>query len=181
MTASGKKLATRRTPHEGEPATPAERPLMRGYLPHLLSRLLNLLNLELLQHLRPLDLTVQQFRVMQVLIRQDGSTINEIARDTVLEQSVVSRLVGQLERRKLAVRRKNEHNARFVQVFLTERGRATIDALQPAAKAIIANALSDLATTERELLMQLLQRVFERVNTPQRALLRPPPLQVPRF
>lgn len=180
MSKSGKKSAKKGPDaRDGEQGVPTERPLMRAYLPHLLSRLLNILNLELLQHLRPLDLTVQQFRVMQVLDRQDGATINEIARDVVVEQSVASRLVGQLERRKLAVRRKNAHNARFVQVFLTERGHQVFESLQPMAKAIVADAISELSGTDRDQLLHLLQRVFERVNAPRHPLLRPSAARTP--
>ena len=97
---------------------PADRPARRAYLPHVLSRLMNLLNLQLLQHLRSKRLTIGQFRLLQFVDQFDGATISEISADCVIEQSVVSRIVDQLEQRLMVTRKKNRSNARYVQVFM---------------------------------------------------------------
>ncbi len=142
----------------------AEVPVRGAYLPHVLSRLMNLLNLQLLQHLRTKNLTIGQFRVLQFSQQFDGATINEISSDCVIEQSVVSRIVGQLEQRQLVTRKKNRSNARYVQVFLTAKGRATINELDDLAKKIAANATSDLGAEDHARLVELLQKVFHKTN-----------------
>jgi hypothetical protein len=55
---------------------------MRGYLPHYLSRLMNALNLQLSEVLRPMDLTPQQYRVLQVVW---------VAKRTLLDQRDLTR------------------------------------------------------------------------------------------
>lgn len=145
-------------------ASIAEIPVRGAYLPHVLSRLMNLLNLQLLQHLRAKNLTIAQFRVLQFSQQFDGATINEISSDCVIEQSVVSRVVGQLEQRLLVTRKKNRSNARYVQVFMTAKGRATINELDNLAKKFAANATSDLSVDEHAQLIELLQSVFHKVN-----------------
>jgi DNA-binding MarR family transcriptional regulator len=145
-------------------ASIAEMPVRGAYLPHVLSRLMNLLNLQLLQNLRTKNLTIGQFRVLQFIQQFDGATINEISLDCVIEQSVVSRIVGQLEQRLLVTRKKNRSNARYVQAFLTAKGRTTINEMDHLAKKIAANAASDLTEVEHAQLIALLQKVFHRAN-----------------
>jgi len=144
--------------------TIAEMPVRGAYLPHVLSRLMNLLNLQLLQHLRTKKLTIGQFRVLQFIQQFDGATINEISSDCVIEQSVVSRIVDQLEQRHIATRKKNRSNARYVQVFVTAKGRAVINEMDTLAKKIATNAASDLSAEEHTKLVELLRRVFHKAN-----------------
>ncbi|WJR79209.1 MarR family transcriptional regulator [Bradyrhizobium sp. NP1] len=143
-----------------------EPPSMRGYLPHYLSRLINILNLRLLEHLRPLDLTVQQFRIMQMLDARKSASVGEISRDTVIEQSVVSRIVDQLENRGYALRTKRPDNARIVDVRLTREGQKIYDSLPPLFLAIVDDAMSVLSSAEKQLLAELLKRIFDHVVTP---------------
>jgi DNA-binding MarR family transcriptional regulator len=158
------ELDLRHAASQRSPAMPAELPVRGGYLPHVLSRLMNLLNLQLLKYLRMRKLTIGQFRVLQFIEQFDGATINEISSDCVIEQSVVSRIVDQLEHRRLVTRKKNRSNARYVQVFMTATGRATIFELDTAAKKIATHAASELSSSEHEQLVSLLQRVFHKIN-----------------
>ena len=145
----------------------ADRPIMRGYLPHYLSRLMNLLNLRLLEHLRPLNMTTQQFRVMQVLLARGVASVGEISRDAVIEQSVVSRVLDQLEERGFAQRQKRAGNARIVEVSLTPVGEAVYDLITPHSQAIVNDAVSVLDEKEKAQLENLLSRIFHHVRQPQ--------------
>ena len=142
----------------------AVRRLTRGYLPHALSRLMNALNLELLEVLRPLDLSTQQFRVMQVVYVREGVTITEIARDAVIEQSVVSRIVDQLERRGFVSRRRGAVNGRIVQVTMTAVGEAVFESVLPHAHAIVGHATEVLSDSDAATLFDLLSRILRHVR-----------------
>jgi len=143
-----------------------EAPSMRGYLPHYLSRLMNILNLRLLEHLRPLDITVQQFRIMQMLDARKSASVGEISRDTVIEQSVVSRIIGQLEGRGYVLRTKRAENARIVDVRLTREGQKIYGGLPPFFLAIVDDAMSVLSPAEKLLLEEFLKRIFNHLVTP---------------
>jgi DNA-binding MarR family transcriptional regulator len=138
--------------------------LTNGYLPHALSRLMNALNLELMDVLRPLDLTSQQFRVMQVLFVHELVSISEISRDAVIEQSVVSRVVDQLEKRGFVKRRKRATNARIVEVSLTPVGLAVFTSILPRAHEIVDHAVEVLSGDESETLLHLLSTVLRHVR-----------------
>jgi DNA-binding MarR family transcriptional regulator len=140
-------------------------PLMRGYLPHYLSRLMNMLNLQLMETLRPLDMTTQQYRVMQVLYIKKVASIGDISQEAVVERSVVSRIVDQLERREFVRRQKRADNARIVEVSLTGVGIAVYQSILPSAHAITQDAVSVLSEEENRQLKELLSRIFVRVGS----------------
>ncbi|WP_132980689.1 MarR family winged helix-turn-helix transcriptional regulator [Pigmentiphaga sp. D-2] len=142
-------------------ATPAQ---AEGYLPHALSRLMNGLNARLMKALRPTDLTIQQFRVMQFLRWMDVASISEICKGTVIEQSVVSRIVDQLQQRGFASRSRSAASGRVVEVKLTAVGVAVYDALDPQARKIVEATTSVLDPAEQRQLHGLLGRLFEQVQ-----------------
>ena len=154
-------------PASGDPlALFASQPLMPGYLPHHMSRLMNLMNMQLLEVLRPLDVTGQQFRVMQVIDARGITNVGQIARDAMIEQSLVSRVVDQLEERNLAKRSKSPSNARIVEVSLTRRGQDVYATITPYREAIVADAVSVLTDAERAMLLDLLCRIFQHLSRP---------------
>lgn len=163
-------------PHLSEPVpqrdTAPTAAKMRGYWPHYLSRLINILNLRLLQTLRNHGMTVPQFRVVQVLDSRGTASIGEISADAVIEQSVVSRIVSQLEALGLAARRKRKSNSRIVDVYLTPLGDETFRQIVPSSKAIIDGATSVLSKAERGALEEMLERMFDHVILPHEPWLR---------
>jgi DNA-binding MarR family transcriptional regulator len=142
---------------------------MRGYLPHYLSRLMNALNLRLMNDLRVHRVTIDQFRVMQMLDARGSASIGEIAADTVIEQSVVSRIIDQLERSGFAQRRKRISDGRSVDVSLTPNGSKMYKALFPSAARIVDDAMRGLSAKERDVLETLLLRVYKSVIQPYEA------------
>jgi DNA-binding MarR family transcriptional regulator len=145
-------------------ARPEAERIANGYLPHALSRLMNALNLKLMESLRSLDLTTQQFRVMQVLFVHEVATISEISRDAVIEQSVVSRIVDQLEEKNFVKRRRRQGNARVVDVALTPVGVAVFNSVMPHADAIVEDAVSVLSGPQKQTLLALLSTVLQHVR-----------------
>jgi DNA-binding MarR family transcriptional regulator len=155
--------------------------LGKGYFPHSLSRVLNLLNLQLLEWLRPHGATVQQFRVMQVVAVLGVASIGEIAQDAVIEQPVVSRIVDQLEARDFARRRKRPTNGRVVEVTLTRRGIEVFRTVSPHAYEIVRNSLAVLNDAEKATIEELLTRIFLHLQdrSPIRSTPRAPEAQRP--
>jgi len=139
---------------------------MRSYLPHYISRLMNILNMRLLEQLRSYRVTIRQFRILQMLDARRVATIGEIAADTVIEQSVVSRIIDQLERDGLARRRRRPGQRSLVEVRLTPRGTACYREVVPHALRIVEDAVGELSMHERATLQTLLSRMFETVTRP---------------
>jgi len=155
------------------------RPIMPGYLPHVLGQLMNLLNYWLIDHLRPLDMTPQQFRVLQVLAAKKVANIGELSRDVVVEQSVISRIVDQLEEKGYAFRKRRALNARIVDVRPTPQGNEALRAIEPHARAIVAETMRVLSKREAEHLIEMMERMYRHLGADRRVLTSRPLLQAP--
>ena len=143
-------------------------PEVRRYLPTALSRLTNALNLMLLKELKPMELSVQQFRVIQVVATRGVASINEITADAVIEQSVASRIVAQLVNRGFVRKQVSVSNARTVEVSLTAVGAAVYSDLMVKARAIVDDATSALAVADNEKLVDMLYVILNKVKASQK-------------
>ena len=124
-----------------------------------MSRIVNRMNAQLLEVLRPHKLTNAHYRIAQLLYDEGVLTVGELARRVVIPQPVLSRVLTQMETRELVVRRANAKDSRFKEVVLTEHGRAAYRKIWPRARQILNDALEDLNPTERKLLLGLLERL----------------------
>ena len=109
--------------------------------------------------LRDMDLTHTHFRVLQVLFEVDGQQIGDIARSIVVRQPALSRVIDQLQARKLVRRKQAKDDSRYMRVYLTAAGRHSYEQAWPAAHQIVVRALEGLADDERERLLELLTRM----------------------
>ncbi|WP_116365554.1 MarR family winged helix-turn-helix transcriptional regulator [Parahaliea mediterranea] len=142
------------------------RTIKGGYLPHELSCVTHALNMLLLEHLRESGINVVQFRALQVIANAQPISIGDLARDIVIEQSVVSRIINQLVSRDLVEKSRSEVNGKVVNVCLTPEGESLITHLQPIAYTIQADALSVLSEKERKSLTAMLSRIFNHITSP---------------
>lgn len=109
--------------------------------------------------LRDLDLTHAHFRVLQVLFEIDGQQIGDIARSIVIRQPALSRVIDQMEARKLVRRKQDKDDNRYMRVFLTPTGKRAYQDAWPAAHQIVEDALAGVTMEERERLLELLKRI----------------------
>ena len=94
------------------------------FVPYLIYRITNKLNQRLRKSLRKSGINVARWRVMSVLKDKSALNMGEIVAATIIEQPTVSRIVDQLEREGLAVRKADDKDSRYVQVMLTDEGEA---------------------------------------------------------
>lgn len=141
-------------------------PTREGYLPHDLARLMNALDLRLLEHLRVLKFSPQKYRVLQIVAELEPISVGEVARVAVIEHSVVSRMIDQLQVRKLVSKAKRRGNARVVDVRLTAEGREVANEIQPMAESIVKFATEILSADELTVLVKTLAKLYRRVTDP---------------
>lgn len=134
------------------------------FVPYVLNRITNLLNLDMKEALRKLNLTVPRWRVLAVLIVEDGKSIGEIARGTALEPVAASRVVAQMEQENLVERKANQKDNRYTDVFLTERGRKVYEALYPMAIRNQQHALEGLDKNDIDQLLRVCYRILENLD-----------------
>jgi DNA-binding MarR family transcriptional regulator len=131
---------------------------------HFFSRIIHRLNLNLQEVIRDLDITTQHFRVLQILYDQDGVTIGTLGKRIVIAQAVLSRVITQMEDRGLIERRPNSTDARYIDVFLTDRGASVYETAWLRARLVIDDALGDLSEQEIRTLLSLVEKIDNKLN-----------------
>ena len=107
----------------------ADQALFDDFLPHLIARLAYQLNADLIEKLRREGINVTRWRILAVLAMGDGITINEIIDRAMVQQSALSRALMRMEKENTVRRVLRREDARCVEVYLTDKGRALFDSL----------------------------------------------------
>ena len=113
---------------DGSPKV-ATQSMFDDFLPHLIARLAYQLNNDLVEKLRREGINVTRWRILAVLAMGDGITINEIIDRAMMQQSALSRALMNMEKEDYVRRVLRRDDARFVEVFLTDKGRALFNSL----------------------------------------------------
>lgn len=103
--------------------------LFDDFLPHLIARLAYQLSSDLVEKLRHEGINVTRWRILAVLAMGDGVTINEITDRAMMKQSALSRALTSMEKEDYVRRSLRRNDGRYVEVYLTDKGRALFDAL----------------------------------------------------
>ncbi|MBW7837312.1 MAG: MarR family transcriptional regulator [Sphingomonadales bacterium] len=138
-------------------------PLERNIVHHFV-RIVNGLNIKLAESIRVMDVNPVHFRVIQILYEHDGLTITELREQCVIAQAVFSRVLKQVERRKLIRRAVDENDKRVYRIYLTKKGVATYEAALPHASKVIDEALSNLTAADADKLISLAAIVDKSLN-----------------
>jgi DNA-binding MarR family transcriptional regulator len=99
------------------------------FLPHLIAQLAYQLNNDLVEKLRREGINVTRWRILAVLAMGDGITINEIIDRAMMQQSALSRALMNMEEEDYVRRVLRRDDARYVEVFLTDKGRTLFNSL----------------------------------------------------
>jgi len=138
--------------------------LLDDFPPYLLNRIVNRINANLGDALKAIGASVQQYRVLAVLIAGNCRSINELAVYTVTEQSTLSKILDRMAAQGLIERQPNSKDGRVVEVCVTADGRAAYDRILPIALAQYEQAVDGLGDEERAQMVETLHRVLENVR-----------------
>ena len=137
-------------------------------VPFMLNKVVSLMNQDWMDQLRPHGLTIPRWQVLSILSQQDGSRATEIADLAGTEQSVMSRVLMQMERDGLVERRPDPTDGRATLIHVTGHGKATFNALLPAASRFVEGLLEPLGPEEAATLAALLDRLVGARTTAER-------------
>ncbi|MFF2467393.1 MarR family winged helix-turn-helix transcriptional regulator [Streptomyces mirabilis] len=108
--------------------------------------------------LRPLGIELRHFAVLIVLVDRGPTVQRDLAAATGSDKAGIMRVVDDLERRGLAVRRNVPGDRRVRAVEITPEGVELFDAAHVAAAPLAERLVADLASGEPEQLTDLLTR-----------------------
>ncbi|TBL75285.1 MarR family winged helix-turn-helix transcriptional regulator [Paenibacillus thalictri] len=113
---------------------------------------------------QPYDMTTEQWSVLNRLDEQDGITQKELAIRSEKDQTNVTRILDQLERKGLAERRPNVSDRRSFLTYITDKGRSLIGVLTPIEKEVVEAVLDGLSEEQRIALRDMLVHVTNHAN-----------------
>jgi DNA-binding MarR family transcriptional regulator len=133
--------------------------LFDNFLPHLIARLAYQLNGDLIEKLRREGINVTRWRILAVLAMGDGITINEIVDRAMMQQSALSRALMSMEKEDYVRRVLRRDDARYVEVFLTDKGRALFNSLNIVVRRRQRRLVKGFSTAELATAFALMRRM----------------------
>ena len=141
------------------PLKSADKSQFDDFLPHLIARLAYQLNNDLVEKLRREGINLTRWRILAVLAMGDGITINEIIDRAMMQQSALSRALMNMEAEGYVRRVLRREDARYVEVFLTDKGRALFNSLNIVVRNRQKRLLKSFSTQETESAFALIRRL----------------------
>jgi DNA-binding MarR family transcriptional regulator len=119
---------------------------------------------EMVETLRPSELTMPQYNVLRILrgAGPAGLPSGEVGERLVSREPDVTRLLDRMEARGLVARERGTRDRRVVTARLTEEGLRLVDSLDDAVEALHERQLGHLSRDELRSLSTLLGRVRHR-------------------
>jgi DNA-binding MarR family transcriptional regulator len=160
--------AVKRKEAPNNPSTPpdtAERPLFDDFLPHLIARLAYQLNADLIEKLRREGINVTRWRILAVLSMREGITIKEIIDRAMIQQSALSRALMRMEKENFVRRVPRPDDARCVEVYLTDKGRALFKTLNVVVRRREQRLLEGFSAPQVSAAFALIRRLSRNMRS----------------
>lgn len=132
-----------------------------SYLLYLLAAASEGASAEFHATVRDQGLRVPEWRVLAILVEQDGAMITRLAKFALMEQSRLTRIIDQMIDKGLVRRAPDEDDGRRVRIWLTADGRRRAEALVDEAQRHEAGVLASLPVEEAERLKPALTSLLE--------------------
>ena len=131
-----------------------------GFMPYLVTKLAWQLNADLVEKLRQEGINLARWRILAVLAMGDGITISEIIDRAMMQQSALSRVLMSMEEEDYVRRVPRRDDGRYVDVFLTERGRALFNSLDSVVRQRRGRLLQGFSPEDTETAFTLVRRML---------------------
>jgi DNA-binding MarR family transcriptional regulator len=138
-----------------------------SFMPHLIAKLAWALNVDLIEKLRQEGINIARWRILAVLAMGDGITISEIIERAMMQQSALSRVLMTMEEEEYVRRVPRRDDGRYVDVFLTERGRALFNSLDTVVRQRQNRLLKGFSPQDTEAAFALMRRMLGNLGKPE--------------
>ena len=131
---------------------------------HLLRLCARGFNRSLARQLAEHDISFGQWAFLRILWKKEGLTQRELSEYANLTEPTVHTALAKLEKLDIVVRRTEDGNRRKQHVYLTERGRALQDILEPLAVQANEAGLAGLDEEDRDRLHDMLLTILSNLT-----------------
>jgi len=142
-----------------------DKSLFDDFLPLLITRLAYELDLDLIEKLRREGINVTRWRILAVLAMGDGITIIEIIDRAMMQQSALSRALMRMEKENYVRRVLRRADARCVEVYLTDKGRALFNSLNVVVRRREQRLLEGFSPAGIEAAFNMIRRLSRNMRS----------------
>lgn len=135
------------------------------FIPYLVRRISTRVDDIIRPELAAVGLTLEMWRVVVSIYVHGPQSLGALARRTSVNLSTLSRLIGEMERSKLVLRRRVAGNGRTVKIALLPLGRKRCRGFLPFALALERRITEPFDARELAALRGLLARLYEVMTT----------------
>ncbi|WP_129640994.1 MarR family winged helix-turn-helix transcriptional regulator [Peristeroidobacter agariperforans] len=137
---------------------------LRDSMGYLIKRAQRLMQERIERLFEQQNFTLQQWAVLMYLRDGLATTTADMCRNLHHDSGAMTRLIDQLESRKLIERRRSADDRRVVELSLTEAGAEVLDTLIPTACDALNTALDGFTREEVKMLQSMLRRLIGRME-----------------
>lgn len=134
------------------------------YLPYLLNRAGAKIADAFGKVTRQHGISLQMWRVLAALNQQDGQSVGSLAATTSIETSTLSRLLDQMQKKRLLLRQRDSDDQRSVTIHRTPSAAAITEKLIPVALAYESMALIGFTRGDEKTLKSMLRRLYQNLD-----------------
>ena len=139
--------------------------ILADYLPYLLNRAGVRIGVAFSREIAPWKITLQMWRVLVALWQSGDQRLGELSERTSIDISTLSRLLLNLQRKRLVGRRRSDLDGRALSLSLTPQGRELTERILPIARHYEEVATCGLSDTEVRRLKRLLIKLYANFAT----------------
>ena len=132
--------------------------------PYLLNRVGVRMGELFVRRIASYGVSLPMYRVLAALWETGDQRLGDLAAQTTVEVSTLSRLIGEMKRKGLVSRRRCADNERTVAINLTAKGRALAEELMPIAQHFEDVAVRDFSADEVARIKTVLATVYANLD-----------------
>jgi DNA-binding MarR family transcriptional regulator len=119
---------------------------------------------EALKGLKAQELTPAVWRILALLQEQDGVTIGELAEQSLIERTLLSRILQGMERRGLICRQTDHTDKRRSVIYIETKGIELFEKILPIGRKQIERGIRGLSPNKLNQFMDMLRLVLGNVD-----------------
>jgi MarR family transcriptional regulator, organic hydroperoxide resistance regulator len=113
---------------------------------------------------RELGITPQIWRILALLQERDGVSISELAEASLIDRTLLSRILNDLEERGFVRKKVNPKDKRYTGIYLAPAGAKMFATVLPAAQRQIERAISGLSSNDLAELKRMLTAITRNLS-----------------
>jgi len=138
--------------------------VLEGSLGFRLARTARSMKRALESRLSEYNITASQYIVLAQLNDEDGISLSQLGERLDFDNPTITGVVDRMERDGLVERRRVADDRRVINVFLTQKGKKLLTAIEDVADEINEKAIDKLPKADSEKLVKILDSIWNKMN-----------------